>query len=273
MNFEHLAIHHCPSAGIHFKESDNIKFNNNLVYGNTWWTTSATSGVALSECKGKGTISIENNIVYANRNFMPFYKNSVTVNFSEGIHNYGTYSQNRIIDGQGIYTTRTADYEGTFIVKNNTVFDNGINGISIHKTTNPKAKVHVVNNRVFDNGKTSSKWESRQNAGGVVVNSGGHSIDAKVRLAHNKVVTGDRPDVTYQCYGSCSFTRNSKSNTACGGMPNKAFKSRIFESDFNCGKQYSHFQRLKAKYPDSKMPNCPQYTPFTEQKGYNCKEN
>ena len=99
--------------------------------------------------------------MYANRNFIPFYMSSAVTN-SVQIHNdYGAYNQFYIIDGQGICTTRSPDYQGSFEITENHVFDNGINGISIHKTTHANVKVLVQNNDIFDNGKSSSAWEHR----------------------------------------------------------------------------------------------------------------
>ena len=49
LSFSRLSIHHCPSAAIHVVKSDNILFDSNLVYGNTWWTTFATSAIAFAD--------------------------------------------------------------------------------------------------------------------------------------------------------------------------------------------------------------------------------
>ena len=46
---------------------------NNLVYDNAWWTVSASSAVVFAENKGTGENRIIRNVVYGNRNFMPFY--------------------------------------------------------------------------------------------------------------------------------------------------------------------------------------------------------
>ena len=40
-----------------------------------------------------------------------------------------------IVDGSGVYITRNVDYEGTFDLTNNVAYDNGINGLVVHKTT------------------------------------------------------------------------------------------------------------------------------------------
>ena len=120
-----------PSAGIHMQGSDNATIEYNYIYGNTWWTTSATSAIAFAESVGSGTQRVVGNAVYANRNFIPFYMAATVLNSSMVTDTYGTYLQFDIMDGQGIYTTRQPEYSGSYIITNNKVFDNGINGISI----------------------------------------------------------------------------------------------------------------------------------------------
>lgn len=273
ITMQNLSIHHCPSAAVHTQQSDDILFDSNLIYGNTWWTTGATSAVAFAQCEGSGSHTVTNNAVYGNRNFMPFYQASAVAGFGSGTDNYGTYEQDYIIDGQGIYTTRATDYTGTFTISNNVVFDTGINGISIQKTTNPAVTVHVENNQVFDNGRTFSTWEGRQNAGGVVVNSGGSTIDASATFVNNKVTSSAYPDRTYQCFGSCAFTEESEDNTACGGSPNSTFDDSAFDDSADCTTQASNNEDTRALYPSSQMPYCPQYTPFRSAAGYDCVDS
>ena len=148
------------------------------------------------------------NIVYGNRNFMPFFMTSLPAGGSEVVKGYGSWDADFILDGQGVYVTRSQDYEGTFNMNNNIVFDNGINGLSDQKATNSKVTVNVNNNQVFDNGKTSRTIEKRQSAGGLTINSGGDSHTAKLTAKYNKV-TVESPDVSYQCYGTCELTSES----------------------------------------------------------------
>lgn len=287
LSFSHLSIHHCPSAAIHVQESTDILFDSNLVYGNTWWTTSATSAVAFAECEGdsgscrQGTrqpaqassssrYTVTNNVVFANRNFIPFYMASAVNDSGSGTPNYGTWKQNYIIDGQGIYTTRSPAFTGRFTIENNTIFDCGINGLSIQKTTSAAAVV-VSGNRIFDNGRTFTTWEGRQNAGGVVINSGSKTVTSDVTMLSNLVSANALPDRTYQCYGACALTDGSAGNTACGGAPASAYRDDAFVQT-NCTQQGADLQALRALYPRSSMPHCPQYTPFREAKGYDCVE-
>lgn len=276
LTFTNLTLHHCPSAAIHTQESDDVTFSDNLVYGNTWWTTHASTAVAFAQCEGTGKYTVTGNVVYGNRNFMPFYMASHVVGSGSDSGNprsgtYGTYKQNYIVDGQGIYATRSQDYRGTFVIQENVVFDNGINGISIQKTAHPSVTVRVENNQVFHNGRTSTQWEGRQHhIGGVVMNSGGATITATATMINNLVSAEQFPDRTFQCFGDCVLTRDSQGNTHCGGTPNSIFPQSAFRNT-NCSVQDDDFRVLKSKYPDAQMPNCPQYTPFTEADGYHCQ--
>ena len=133
------------------------------------------------------------------------------------VENYGKWNQNRIVDGSGVYITRNLDYEGTFNLNNNIAYDNGINGLVVHKTTNPAVTVNVKNNRIFDNGRTTKEYEDRQDAGGLTINSGEGT--SNVLLKNNKVTANDLPDRTYQCFGECNLLSGSRNNSVCGGDP------------------------------------------------------
>ena len=90
-------------------------------------------------------------------------------------------------------------------MNNNIAFDNGINGLVVHKTTHPDVTVNVKNNRIFDNGRTTSdknEGEGRQNAGGLTVNTG--TEEGNLNLLNNKVTASNAPDSAYQCFGVCN---------------------------------------------------------------------
>ena len=71
--FVNNTVHACPGSGIRSNKADYVLIKDNVVYDNTWWTTSASSGVVLAECAGSGFNAIEGNAVYGNRNFLPFF--------------------------------------------------------------------------------------------------------------------------------------------------------------------------------------------------------
>ena len=83
---------------------------------------------------------------------MPFFMVTLPNHGGTNTDNYGAWDQGHIIDGSGVYITRNIDYTGTFKLFNNKAFENGINGLVVHKTTNDDVKVKVRNNVIFDNG-------------------------------------------------------------------------------------------------------------------------
>jgi len=74
---------------------------------------------------------------------MPFFKFKLPKYGGTNSSIYGDWNQGYIIDGSGVYITRNLAYEGTFDLSNNVSFDNGINGLVVHKTTNENVKVKV----------------------------------------------------------------------------------------------------------------------------------
>ena len=188
------------------------------MFGNCWYTHSASSGIVFAESQGTGNLTFEGNVVYANRNYLPFFLMQGLDHFGAGVDNYGLWNMDSVVDGSGVYITRNLDYEGTFSLRNNVAFDNGINGLVVHKTTNENVKVYVENNRIFDNGRTWSTWEGRQAAGGMTINSGDETSTQV--LIDNVVSAGEDPDVSYQCFGTCVIEEGSQQNAWCGGDPN-----------------------------------------------------
>lgn len=106
----------------------------------------------FAESLGSGINRINDNTVYSNRNFMPFFLATTLDQFGSGTDHYGDWDQGHIIDGSGVYITRNGDYQGTMELNKNFCFDNGINGLVVHKTTHENVTVQVKKNIVFDNG-------------------------------------------------------------------------------------------------------------------------
>lgn len=187
-------MHHCTDSGIRCDNCDNVIIKNNIVYGTVWWTTSASSAVVFAEAQGSGYLTIEGNVVYGNRNYLPFFLTGSLAHFGSGVEHYGEYNMYSVVDGQGVYITRNLDYEGNFTLADNIAYDNGINGVVVHKTTHDNVEVNVANNIVFDNGRTRKIEEDRQTAGGLTVNSGDYT--STQTLINNVVSTGTE-DVSY----------------------------------------------------------------------------
>ena len=255
-------VRYTTNSGIRCDKCDNTTIDGNVVYGTNWWTHSATSAVVFAEAQGSGTNEIINNVVYANRNFLPFFLTGSLAHFGSGVENYGLWNQSVVVDGNGVYITRNLDYEGTFNLNDNISFDNGINGLVVHKTTHENVTVNVERNVIFDNGVTDKDVEGRQDAGGLTINTG--DAAGSVLLVDNKVTAAALPDRTYQCFGDCTLLSGSSGNTVCGGDANSSLDSAAFETGTDCDQQAVDNAALRAQYPDAQMPVAAQYTPFLE---------
>lgn len=261
--FEDLWVHHCPGSGIRVNKGDNCAIRHNLVYDNTHWTVSASSGVVFAESVGTGSNVIANNIVYGNRNFMPFFYYQDITNL-EGAHaaadGYSEWNQRYIIDGSGVYITRNQNYEGTFHLTDNVCFDNGINGLVVHKTNHQNVEVFVERNHLFDNGRTTRDVEGRQAAGGFVINNG-HAVT----VTNNIVATSVGEDYAFQCFGVCSVrTEVSTGNSHCTGQLSASFPESMFRSTPICDEDTD---AVRQRYPTSTAPSEPQYIFFENSTG------
>lgn len=185
------SIHHCTSTGVAVDQSDNTLISNNSVYGNAWWTHDATSGIVFTNSRGWGSNRIVDNAVYGNRNFIPYFNT-----YSQPSNFYGSWDSTTIIDGQGVLIAGNTYYEGTIYLKDNVAFDNGINGLVVHRATNEGVNTIIEGNNVFDNGRTTTDVEGRRLAGGLTVNSGTATATSEALLINNKVSVLDS-DITY----------------------------------------------------------------------------
>ena len=152
-------VHDTPGSAIRFNDSDHITIEHNEVYNSTWWTSSASSAVvfaetiAASESDNGNDVKMimRGNTVYNNWNRIPFYVTQLPDNSGNTNPNYGTASYNSILDGQGLYVTRSdPDYNGTFLIENNLCVNNGKNGINFDNSLG--ASAIIQNNTIFFNG-------------------------------------------------------------------------------------------------------------------------
>lgn len=152
-------VHDTPGSGIRFNDSDHITIENNTVYNTTWWTSSASSAVvfaetiAISEEDNTSDIKmiIRGNTVYNNWNRIPFYMSSFPDNAQPPNGNYGNAGYSTILDGQGLYVTRSdPNYIGTFLFENNLCVNNGKNGINFDRSNASSALIR--NNTIYFNG-------------------------------------------------------------------------------------------------------------------------
>ncbi|MEM7366955.1 MAG: T9SS type A sorting domain-containing protein [Bacteroidota bacterium] len=174
----HNKVHDCPNSGIRMNNGDYCTVDNNEVYNNTWWSSSAESAIVFATAMAIDTrdtikMIMTNNLVYDNYNTIPFYNGTPVGGGSD----YGTVDQDYIIDGSGCYVTRNKDtyFHGWFYFANNISYGNGINGLVVHKTN----RAYVINNTTFKNGATPLSM-GRQSSSGITVNA-----SASVRMHNN----------------------------------------------------------------------------------------
>jgi hypothetical protein len=129
-------VYNCTGSGIRFNDSDHITIENNEVYNCTWWTSSASSAIVFAE-----TIAEDGDNTTDVKMIMPGNTNP----------NYGTANYNNILDGQGLYVTRSdPSYLGTFLFENNVCVNNGKNGINFDNSLS--ASAIYQNNTLYYNG-------------------------------------------------------------------------------------------------------------------------
>jgi hypothetical protein len=152
-------VHDTAGSGIRFNDSDHITIENNEVYNTTWWTSSASSAVVFAETIASSEVDngtdvkmvMRGNLVYNNWNRIPFYVTQLPDNSGNTNPNYGTANYNSILDGQGLYVTRSDDnYNGTFLFENNVCVNNGKNGINFDNSLG--ASAIIQNNSMYYNG-------------------------------------------------------------------------------------------------------------------------
>ena len=154
-------VHHTTGSGIRFNDSDHITIENNTVYNTTWWTSNASSAIVYAESKAMNDsdngddikMIMRGNIVYNNWNRIPFYMTSgkIPPNGNPPSGKYGNADYSTILDGQGLYVTRSDDdYYGTFLFENNLCVNNGKNGINFDRSNGSSALIR--NNTLYFNG-------------------------------------------------------------------------------------------------------------------------
>jgi len=153
------SVHDTTGSGIRFNDSDHITIEYNEVYNCTWWTSSASSAVVFAETIASSEsdnytdvkMIMRGNLVYNNWNRIPFYVTQLPDNSGNTNPNYGTADYNNILDGQGLYVTRSDDgYVGTFLFENNVCVNNGKNGINFDNSLG--ASAIFQNNTLYYNG-------------------------------------------------------------------------------------------------------------------------
>ena len=196
-------VYNTPGSGIRFNDGDHITIEYNTIYNTTWWTSSASSAIVLAETIAaseadnttEAKMIIRGNVVYNNWNRIPFFMTSQPDNSIPPSEQYGNAAYNNILDGQGIYVTRSDDnYQGTFLIENNLCVNNGKNGINFDRSLS--GSVVIQNNTLYFNGvheivqdlsdAEGNPTHRGQKVGGIKAN-----YVKNISVANNIVVTRD----------------------------------------------------------------------------------
>jgi len=177
-------VHHCPNSGIRANYIDYLIIENNDVHTNCWWSPNAESGVVIAQATNidtKDTVKLifRNNRVWNNGNKVVYYNPT----WGEG-SDYGQPGYTKIVDGQGLYLTRSKDtyLAGRVLIENNLSVNNGVNGICFHHTN----RGVIRNNTVYKNGQYPDRPVS-----GITING---ADDVQV---YNNIIVG-RDDAVLQ---------------------------------------------------------------------------
>ncbi len=149
-------VHQCPGGGIYSVRADYMTIEDNVVWGNSYYSPYAASGISLYQnWNSDASTGIKNiirrNVVYANQNLIPFYYSDpdpAKRNISDG---------NGIIIDDGRNTQSFAGstktpYNGRTLIENNVVYGNGGRGIHVFLSDH----VDIFNNTLFQNSNSPS---------------------------------------------------------------------------------------------------------------------
>ncbi len=150
-------VFNCPATGIAGNGADYVRIENNLVHNNAYYSAYATSGVSFyqnrnSDDSTAAKMFVRNNVIYGNENKVPFW-------FS----NENDPSGRAITDGNGIIVDdgrntqsfvgdASVAYQGTTVIENNLIYDNGGRAVNIYSSDN----VIVRYNTTYQNARAAS---------------------------------------------------------------------------------------------------------------------
>ena len=202
-------VHDTPGSGIRFNDSDHITIENNTVYNTTWWTSSASSAIvfaetiAISEEDNTDEIKmiIRGNTVYNNWNRIPFYMSSFPDNAQPPNGNYGNAGYSTILDGQGLYVTRSdPNYNGTFLFENNLCVNNGKNGINFDRSNASSALIR--NNTIYFNGAHDLVQDISESVEGNPRHGGQKVAGIKANFVKNVAVVNNIVETRFETYSA-----------------------------------------------------------------------
>jgi parallel beta-helix repeat protein len=201
-------IYKCPGSGIGTGNADYVTIEDNIVWGNAWYSPYGTSGISMyqnwnSDNSGGYKMIVHRNMVYENRNFIPFFQSDPDP------------AKRKITDGNGIIVDDSKNtqngsplgaYRGRTLIENNVVFNNGARGIHAFESEH----IDIVNNTTRHN-----SFQAETPDGEITAFAAGD-----VRVYNNILVP--RPDrVSIGRYGTTIAEKNSqvfKRNMVFGGL-------------------------------------------------------
>ena len=202
-------VHDTPGSGIRFNDSDHVTIENNTVYNTTWWTSSASSAIVFAETISTSEedntdeikMVIRGNTVYNNWNRIPFYMSSFPDNAQPPSGNYGNASYSTILDGQGLYVTRSdPNYNGTFLFENNLCVNNGKNGINFDRSNGSSAIIR--NNTIYFNGAHDLVQDISASVEGNPRHGGQKVAGIKANFVKNVTVVNNIVETRYNNYSA-----------------------------------------------------------------------
>lgn len=225
-------VHDTPGSGIRFNDSDRITIEYNTVYNTTWWTSSASSAIVYAETiaaaeDDNGTdikMIMRGNVVYNNWNRIPFFTTNLPDNAQNNNLEYGSATHTSIVDGQGLYVTRSdPEYNGTFLFENNLCVNNGKNGINFDNSL--AASAIYSNNTLYFNG-AHEQIQDISVAQGNTAHRGQNVAGIKARNVKgvtivNNIIVSRPPSATPSYYENFSVLEFLN-------VPNKTANNNIF---------------------------------------------
>ena len=201
-------VHDTPGSGIRFNDSDHVLIENNTVYNTTWWTSSASSAIVFAEtiasADDNGTdakMILRGNTVYNNWNRIPFYMTSLPENGQPPSGGYGDADYSTILDGQGLYVTRSdPNYNGTFLFENNLCVNNGKNGINFDRSNGSSALIR--NNTIYFNGAHDLVQDISENVEGNPRHGGQKVAGIKANFVKNVTVVNNIVETRFDNYSA-----------------------------------------------------------------------
>ncbi len=142
-------ISKCPGAGIYTYWADYVTIEDNVISGNSYYAPYANSGLSFyqnwnSDSSTATKMIARRNIVYGNRNFVPFFASNPDP------------AKRVISDGNGIIVDDLRNtqnnstlgvYKGRTLLENNIVFENGARGLHVYLSDH----VDIRHNTTFQN--------------------------------------------------------------------------------------------------------------------------